>query len=150
MRSPDVNHRLPRPSPEGVLELIRQTAEGLADLLGKHLKLARLEFTGDLLKVASRARLILVLGALLAVGYALAMAGLAVCVGGNRAVGVSLLILGGVHLGPCSLGLRAVVRRLGGMQLMDDTSGEAQRSFATLGLRPAAAPPTSAPAGAAP
>jgi hypothetical protein len=133
-----------------VLGLLHQTAEGIADLLGKHLELARLELTEDLLKVAGRARLIVVLGALLAVGYALAMAGLAVFLGGNRAVGLALLITGGVHLGPCGLWLRAAVRRLGGMRLMDDTAGEAQRSFATLGFRPAAAASSSATEGAVP
>jgi hypothetical protein len=147
-----MNQRSPTTSSaagDGVLALVRQTAEGLADLLGKHLKLARLEFTDDLLKVVTRARLIVVLGALLGVGYALAMAGLAVFVGGNRPVGTSLLIIGGMHVGVCSVWLLSAVRRLGGMQLMDDTSGEAQRSFATLGLRPAATPAISAAAGAA-
>jgi hypothetical protein len=131
-----------------VVGLVRQTAEGIADLLGKHLKLARLEFTEDLLKVVNRARLIVILGALVAIGYALAMAGLAVFLGGSRAVGASLLIVGGVHVGACSLGLFSAVRRLGGLQLMDNTSGEMQQSFATLGLGAAAASSISTAEGA--
>jgi hypothetical protein len=119
---------------DGVLELVQQTAEDLAALVGKHLKLARLEFSEDLLKVASRARLIVVLGVLMAVGYALAMAGLAVLLGGNRGVGVPLLMVGGAHLGICGVWMVVAVRRLSGMQLMDDSSGEAQRSFDTLTL----------------
>jgi hypothetical protein len=125
---------------EGVLALARQTAEGLADLVGSHLKLARLEFTEDLLKVITRARLIAVLSALVMVGYALVMAGLAVFLSGTRAVGVSLLVVGGTHVGICGLGLLSAARRLGGLHLMDDSSGEVQRSFALLGL-PRGAPP---------
>jgi hypothetical protein len=119
---------------DGVLELVQQTAEDLAALVGKHLQLARLELREDLLQVASRVRLIVVLGILMAVGYALAMAGLAVLLGGNRGVGVPLLMVGGAHLGSCGVWMVVAVRRLGGMQLMDDSSGEAQRSFDTLTL----------------
>jgi hypothetical protein len=148
MRRQAVNHQSPVASSDGVVGLVRQTAEGIADLLGKHLKLARLEFTEDLLKVVTRARLIVVLGALVAVGYALAMAGLAVFLGGSRAVGASLLIVGGAHVGAGSLGLLSAVRRLGGMRLMDNTSDEMQQSFATLGLAAAVAPSISITGGA--
>jgi hypothetical protein len=116
-------------SGDGVLGLFRQTAEGFADLAGKHLKLARLEFSEDLLKVVGRARVIVLLGALAGVGYALAMAGLAVLLGGNRAIGVSLLMIGGGHLGIGGLWMLIAVRRLGSLKLMDDSSDEAQRSF---------------------
>jgi hypothetical protein len=120
---------------EGLLGLARRTAEGLADLVGSHLKLARLEFVEDLLKVVTRARAIVVLGALVLVGYGLVMAGLAVFAGGSRAVGVSLLAVGGAHVGVCGLVLLLAVRRLGAMHLMDDTSGEMRESLALLGRR---------------
>jgi hypothetical protein len=128
---------------DGVLALARQTAEGMAELVGNHLKLARLEFTGDLLKVVTRARLIVLLGALVLVGYALVMAGLAVLVSGMRAVGTSLLLVGAAHVGICGLGLLSAVRRRNGLHLMDDTGREVQRSFAILGLprAPATGPP---------
>jgi hypothetical protein len=117
---------------DGILELVRETAENVADLVGKHLKLARLELTEDLLKVVSRARLIVVLGVMLTVGYALAVAGLAVFVGGNRDVGVPLLVVGVAHLGICGAGLFVAAQRLGGLRLMDDSSDEMKRSFSTL------------------
>jgi hypothetical protein len=119
---------------DGVLGLFRQTAEGFADLAGKHLKLARLEFNEDLLKVVGRARLIVLLGALVGVGYALAMAGLAVLLGGNREVGVALLSVGGGHVGIGGLWMFVAVRRLGSLKLMDDSTGEAQRSLDAFGL----------------
>jgi Putative Actinobacterial Holin-X, holin superfamily III len=130
---------------EGVLALARQAAEGMADLVGKHLKLARLELTEDLVKVITRARLIAILGALVVVGYALVMAGLAVFVSGARAVGTSLLLVGGAHVGICGLGLLSAVRRLKGVHLMDDTAGEVRRSFALLGLPRGPATATLAP-----
>jgi hypothetical protein len=130
---------------EGVLALARQTAEGMAELVGSHLKLARLELTGDLLKVVARARLIALLGALAVVGYALVMAGLAVFVSGMRAVGTSLLLVGGAHVGICGLGLLSAVRRRNGVPLMDDTAGEVRRSLAILGLPPGPPPGTIAP-----
>jgi hypothetical protein len=120
---------------DGVLELVRETAENVADLVAKHLKLARLEFTEDLLQVVSRTRLIVVLGLLLTVGYALSIAGLAVWVGGKRDLGCPLLVAGMAHLGICGAWMFVGARRLGGMRLMNDTSDEVQRSFATLSRR---------------
>lgn len=128
----------------GVIALVRQTVEGLADLVGEHLQLARLELRQDLLEVASRARLVVVLSLLIAVGYALAMAGLALALGGSRAAGLSLLSVGGLHVGIFGGAMFLALRRRGGAPLMNESSGELQRSLDVLGpgapaLRPAAA-----------
>jgi hypothetical protein len=119
---------------DGVLRSFRQAMEGVTDLVGKHLTLARLELREDLLKIASRARIIAVLAVLIVVGYALAMAGLAVILGGNRAVGASLLIVGGAHVVSCGLGMLLAVRRLANVHVMDDSANAVQNSLTTLGI----------------
>ena len=52
---------------------------------------------------ARRARLVAVLATLFALGYAMAMAGLAVVIGGRAAVGIPLLIIGLVDHYPVTL-----------------------------------------------
>lgn len=112
--------------------LARQTAEGLADLVGKHLTLARLELKGDLEAAAGRARVIVVLALLAIVGYALTMAGVAIYLGGKHREGFALAAMGLVHLGVGAggmfLGTRARATRL-----MNGTTEEVKRSLTALG-----------------
>jgi hypothetical protein len=112
------------------MHLVRQTAEGLADLVGQHLKLARLELTGDLLAAVRRARVLLVLVLLAVVGYALTMAGIAVAVGGHQRVGVALLAVGVIHLGLAGVSMLLATRKRS--PLMDASVDEAKQSLESL------------------
>jgi hypothetical protein len=85
-------------STQGVTGLARETAMGLGHLIGQHLKIARLEIGAELRAVSRRARFVAVLAGLVAVGYALAMAGLAVVIGGRAAEGIPLAIIGLAHM----------------------------------------------------
>ncbi len=118
---------------DGVMRLVRQTAEGLVELLGRHLTLARLELAGDLVAVARRARLFAVLAVVAVVGYALAMAGLAVYLGGGQRVGVALLVVGLVHVGAGAGAALLAAARTPRAPLLTATAGEMKRSLATLG-----------------
>jgi len=83
----------------------------LGHLVGQHVRIARLEVTAELLALSRRARLVGVLAALIGVGYALAMVGLAVLIGGRLAVGAPLLITGLAHIGGAGAALLLVPLR---------------------------------------
>jgi len=118
---------------DSVMRLVRQTVDGLADLVVQHLKLARLELAGDMVAVARRARVIAMFAVLAVVGYALTMAGVAVLVGGNSRMGGALAVVGLVHLGPGALAMLLASTSTGGARLMDASTDEMKRSLAALG-----------------
>jgi hypothetical protein len=128
----------------GVIERVRDVADGLGALVGQHLKLARLELISDLRAMGRRARVIVVLVGLVVVGYALAMGGLAFLIGGNTAVGVPLLAIGGGHVVLCGAGIVLASRRRE-THLMDATVEQVGQSLNTLRLaaEPATAGKTS-------
>lgn len=117
---------------DGILRLVRQTAEGLVDLVGKHLALARLELAGDLVGMARRARVIAVCVLFAIVGYVLGMAGLAVYLGGTHRVGAALAAVGLVHV-VGGVGVLLAVTRARRTQVLDTTTDEVKRSLNTLG-----------------
>jgi hypothetical protein len=123
-----------------VTELAREAAVSLGQLIGQHLKIARLEATAELQAVSRRARLIAVLAALIAVGYGLAMAGLAVAIGGRGAVGVPLVIVGLAHMAGGGAGLAFAPLRRRGSRLLGNTTAALSRSLAAL--ESATAPPS--------
>lgn len=117
---------------DGVMRLVRETAEGMAELVGKHLKLGRLELQADLVATARRARLTAVLGLLAIVGYALTMAGVAALLGGVQKVGFAFLAVGLAHVGLGAVGMALAATRTRA-QLMNVTSDQAKLSLATFG-----------------
>ncbi len=120
---------------EGVGALVRETADGLGEFVGQHLRLARLEFAADLQSVAKRARVLALFVALMLVGYTLAMLGIAACVGGvNEGVtrlGKTLVVFGLVHLATGAAGVFAWTRARG-IHAMEVTVDELNRSLTTL------------------
>ena len=65
---------------QGVTGLARETALSLGHLVGQHVKVARLEIAAEVRAMGRRATVVAVLAVLVAIGYALAMAGLAVAI----------------------------------------------------------------------
>jgi len=92
-------------STEGVTGLMRDTALSLGHLVGLHVKGARLEIAAEVRAMGRRATAVAVLAALVAIGYALAIAGLAVSIGGGAEVGIPLVVAGGAHVGVAGAGL---------------------------------------------
>jgi hypothetical protein len=117
---------------QGTMGLVRETADGLGHLVALHVKLARCELTRELRSIADRAELAAVLAALLLVGYALAMAGVAVLIGGNRLVGRPLVIVGIVHVAVAGAGLTLSRRRATARSVLAATGLEAKRTLTAL------------------
>ena len=134
----------PSSSP-GIAALAREAAMGLAHLLGQHVKVAQLELTADLHAMGRRAYLFAVLATLIALGYGLAMAGLAVVIGGYPAVGYPLVIIGLAHMVGAGIGLLVAPLRPRGSHLMDDSQAAMNSSLAALDQATAPTPPPTAP-----
>ena len=124
----------------GVSVLARETALGLGHLVGQHVRVAQLELKAELQAMGRRASLIAVLVTLIALGYGLAMAGLAVVIGGHSGVGLPLVVLGLVHMAGAGVGLLLSPLRPRGAHLMDSSSAAMTTSLAVLDK--ATAPPT--------
>ena len=106
----------------GVSELVREAALDLGHLVGQHVKVAQLEFKVELHAMGRRGLILAALAVLLTVGYTLAMAGLAVVIGGNLAVGVPLLAIGLVHVASAGAGWVFAPHRKPGSHLMNTST----------------------------
>ena len=90
---------------EGVTGLARETALSLGHLVAQHVKVARLEIAAEVRAMGRRATVVAVLAVLVAIGYALAIAGLAIAIGGGAAPGVPLVVAGLAHVVGAGAGL---------------------------------------------
>jgi hypothetical protein len=117
---------------DGIIGLVRETADGLGRLIADHIKLAQIEMVQDAksygrdVGVLVGAALVLVVGYLFGwVAVALAVARL---IGGPlafAAVAVPHLVLG-------AAAIVSAVRRLRRVRIMDDTAAEVSRSVGAL------------------
>jgi hypothetical protein len=131
---------------EGIVTLLKETADGFGRLISDHLKLTRLELVADVKAQGRRVATLAVAIPLLFLGYAIVCLGLAVVLSQRLGLGCALLLVGGVHLVGGAAASFIVVRRLRDMDLMGDTAYEIDRSVSTLteratnGAVPGAAP----------
>ena len=92
-------------SAEGVTGLARETALSLGLLVGQHVKVARLEIAAEVRAMGRRTTVVAVLAVLVAIGYALTIAGFAVAIGGGAELGVPLVVIGLAHVVGAGAGL---------------------------------------------
>jgi hypothetical protein len=92
-------------STQNVTDLARDSALSLGHLIGLHVKVARLEIAAEVRTIGRRAISVVVLAALVAIGYALAIAGLAVAIGGAAELGIPLVTVGLAHVVGAGAGL---------------------------------------------
>lgn len=117
---------------EGLIGLVRDTADGLGRLIADHIKLARVEMAADAKAYSRRVGLVALAGGVLLIGYLFA------CIAGALALGrviggpLAFLAFGSAHLVLGLIVLWAVVRRLGQPSVLDDTMSQVGRSVATL------------------
>jgi len=128
------------PSTPGISTLARETALGLGHLFGQHVKVAQLEIKAELHAMGRRACLIAVLAMLVALGYGLAMAGLAVLIGGHPRVGIPLIIIGLFHIAGAGAGLLLSPLRARGRRLMNSSTVAMNSSLAALDKATASPP----------
>ena len=121
----------PLPTP-GISALAREAALDFGHLIGQHVKVAQLELTAEMHAMGHRAILFGVLVTLIALGYGLAMAGLAVLIGGQAAVGIPLVIIGLAHVAGGGIGLMLAPIRPRQSRLMDNSTAAMNSSLSAL------------------
>jgi len=133
-------------STQGMTGLARDTAASLGHLIDQHVQVARVELAAELKEIGRRARLGAVLVALVVVGYALSMAGLAILFGGRATVGMPLVIVGLAHLVGAGAGLiyGPLRARAAQPELMENTTAAVGYTMAVLGDGPPPLPAAAA------
>jgi len=138
-------------STQGMTGLARDTAASLGHLIDQHVQVARVELAAELKEIGRRARLGAVLAVLVIVGYALAVAGLAILFGGQATVGIPLVVVGLAHLAGAGAGLiyGPLRARAAQPELMEQTTAEVGRTVAMLsGVSGVSSGPPPVPGGA--
>lgn len=123
-------------SSPGVSALAKVVALDLGHLVGQHVNVARIELEAEMNGMVRRAGFVAVLATLLALGYGLAMAGLAVLVGGRTAVGLPLIVIGLAHVAVAGVGLLLSPRRARKERLMGVSTAALSSSLAALDNEP--------------
>jgi fatty acid desaturase len=116
----------------GVAALAKEAALDLGHLVGQHMKVAQLELKAEMHGMGRRASLIAVLATLVALGYGLAIGGLAAVIGGYSALGLPLVIIGLVHIAGAGVGLMFSPLRPRGRRLMRRSKVAMNNSLAAL------------------
>ncbi|MGD0835342.1 MAG: hypothetical protein ABSB49_01700 [Polyangia bacterium] len=127
------------PTP-GIAGLAHEAVLGFVHLLGQHVKVAQLELTCEIHSMGRRACLFAVLATFVALGYGLAMTGLAILVGGHAAVGYPFVVIGLAHMVGAGTVLLLVPLRPHGSHLMD--SSQSAMNTSLVALAEATAPST--------
>jgi fatty acid desaturase len=128
-------------SSPGISALAREAAMDLGHLLGQHVRVAQIEMKVELHAMGRRASLIAVLATLIALGYGMTLAGVALALGGYAALGLPFVIIGLIHVAGAAVGLMFSPLRPRGSHLMDSSTTAMNSSFAALEKATVAAGP---------
>ncbi|MEP6652996.1 MAG: phage holin family protein [Myxococcales bacterium] len=115
-----------------VADLLRETADGMGQLVIQHVKLAQLELTAELRAMGSRAALIAIYVVLMVVGYMLTMTGVALLVGAQTRLGWCFLGLGLLHVVGTAFGMLLAFRNRPHPRLMQNSTDELNQSATAL------------------
>ena len=124
--------RLENEEREGIVGLIRETLDGLRDLIADHIKLARVEMVSDAKAYGGSIAVLVVAGLVLAIGYIFGLIAAALALARVWGAPLAFVAVGGLHLvvGGVALGWSlASMRRT---HPMHDTVVEAKDSLTAL------------------
>jgi len=116
----------------GVGRLLKETADSLGELIGDHIKLARIELATDFRIYSGAVGVALVAALLLLVGYLFAWQAAASLVARTWGAPCAFAAVAAFHLGAGALALGLVARRVRRTQVMRETVMEARRSVRAL------------------
>jgi putative superfamily III holin-X len=117
---------------EGIFALVRQTADGIGQLIADHIKLARVEIVSDA-KVWGRGAAVMAIGiGFVALGYALGMIAGALALSRLWGGPLAFLAVAGLNLLAGGIGLGVALSRIRQVRLMRETTDEVNRSVAAL------------------
>jgi hypothetical protein len=117
---------------EGIVGLIRETVDGLRDLIADHIKLARVELVSDAKTYGRGLGVLVVAGLVLAIGYVFGLIAAALALGRVWGVPLAFVVLGGLHLVGGGIALAFSVAKMRRTHPMHDTVVEAKDSLNAL------------------
>lgn len=125
----------PNEDANGIVTLLKETADGFGCLMAAHVKLARLELLADVKSLGRRLTMLVAVVSFAFFGYALVCMGLVVVISQWLGIQGALFLAGGVHLAGATSVLFVAVRGLRNADLMPETAHEAGRSVSSLTKR---------------
>jgi hypothetical protein len=126
---------------DGIIALVRETADGLGRLVADHIKLARTEIVADAKSYGRQIAVLMVGVFILALGYGLVCLAVALALGPVIGRALAFVVVGGVHVIAGGWGAAIAARRMRRTQLMRETVVEVGRSVTALSAPAEAAPP---------
>ena len=113
---------------DGIIALVKETADGFGHLIAEHVKLARLELVADARASARKIAVIALIVPILFVGYAVACVGLAMLLTPTLGAANAFFLVGGGHVVLGGLAIAIAASRLRRVQPMQETVQEVSRS----------------------
>jgi hypothetical protein len=117
---------------EGIVGLIRETIDGLRDLIADHIKLARVEMVSDAKTYGASLAVVVVAGLVLAIGYIFGLIAAALALGRVWGRPLAFLVVGVLHLVVGGIAMATAMARMRRTHPMHDTVVEAQDSLSAL------------------
>lgn len=118
---------------DGIIALVRETADGLGKLIADHVKLARVELVSDARFYARDLAVVALAALVLFVGYVLGLVAAGLALG--RAIDntpLAFALVAALHLIAGVIGVVVGARRAKRVRLMHDTAEEVGRSVSAL------------------
>lgn len=117
---------------EGIVGLIRETVDGLRDLIADHIKLARLELVADAKNYGRGVAVLAVAGLVLAIGYVFGLIAGALELALLWGTPLAFAAVAGLNLVVGAVALAWALAKMRRTRLMHDTVAEAKDSINAL------------------
>jgi hypothetical protein len=117
---------------DGIIALIKETADGFGRLIAEHIKLARLELVADVKSQGRKIVIVALIVPVVFIGYALACVGLATLLAPALGTPGAFFLVGGPHLLLGVGGIAIAVGRLRSAQPLRETAHEVSRSVEAI------------------
>lgn len=118
--------------PDGVVGLLRETADGLGQLIADHIKLARLELAADARSYGQGVATLVVAGFVLALGYAFAWLAVGLAVARLCGAPIAFAAIAFLHLVAGGIAVSSASKKMKKTRLMRESAAEASRSVTAL------------------
>ena len=121
-----------REDTDGIIALVRETADGFGHLIADHIKLARLELVADVKRHGRQVAVIAGIVPILFLGYALVCVGLAIFLSQWLGRAQAFFLIGGIHVVGGGVAITIAAKRLSRARPMHDSALEVDRSVTAL------------------
>ena len=117
---------------EGIVGLIRETLDGLRDLIADHIKLARVEMVSDAKTYGRSIAVLVVAGLVLAIGYVFGLIAAALALGRVWGTPVAFVAVAALHVVGGGIAMISAMAKMRRTHPMHDTVVEAKDSLTAL------------------